>query len=75
MAPGTRVRFRREPLPRSMRERLEATCDMHDVAIAQLVARTRREHPDITDEELQATVAAWLAGGDPGWGRPVKLPR
>jgi hypothetical protein len=58
-----------------MRERFEATCDMHDVAVAQLTARLRRERPDITETELEVEIAAWLTGGDPGWGRPVKLPR
>ena len=58
-----------------MRERLEATCDLHDVAIAQLVARLRRTRPSITDTEIDAEIDAWLQGGDPGWGRPIKLPR
>ena len=68
---STRVRFRAEVPHGTMRERLEATCDLHDVAIAQLVARLRRSKPDITDAEIDA----WLQGGDPGWGRPIKLPR
>jgi hypothetical protein len=50
-------------------ERLRATCDMHDVAIAQLVARLRREHPGITLADIDTAVTAWLAGGDPGPGR------
>lgn len=72
---GTRRRFLRELPPRSMRDRFEATCDMHDVAIAQLVARLRRARPEVTEVEIDAAVADWLRGGDPGWGRVVKLPR
>ncbi len=56
-----------------MYERLVATCDMHDVAIAQLVARLRRTQPGITEVELDAAVTEWLAGGDPGPGRPREL--
>jgi len=70
-----RVRFR-ESVPRGTAEdRLRATCDMHDVAKAQLIARIRRERPSASDEELDAAVTQWLAGGDPGPGRARTLPR
>lgn len=51
-------------------ERLRATCELHEVAIAMLVARARRDQPGITDGEIDEMVRAWLAGGDPGPGRP-----
>ncbi len=56
-------------------ERLAAACDMHDFAIAQLVARIRRERPSVSDAELDAAIDAWLAAGDPGPGCPRKLDR
>jgi hypothetical protein len=70
IAPSHRVRFE-APVPElTPAERLAAACDMHDVAVAQLIARLQRERPGITDAELDDEVNAWLAGGDPGPGRP-----
>ena len=68
--PSHRVRFTAPVRRGTPLERLAATCDMHGVAIAQLVARVRRERPGISEAEVDAAVTAWLAGGDPGPGRP-----
>ena len=67
---GFRVLFE-APAPTSTpAERLRATCELREVAIAQLEARLRREQPDITDAQVREAVREWLAAGDPGWGTP-----
>lgn len=65
-----RVVFQAPPPATSPAERLRAACALHDVAIAQLQARLRRERPDIRDDEVAQEVRRWLAGGDLGPGRP-----
>ncbi|OGQ09134.1 MAG: hypothetical protein A2138_11985 [Deltaproteobacteria bacterium RBG_16_71_12] len=70
MEPAFRVRFEAPPVARTPAERLLATCDLHEVAIAQITARLRRENPAIIASEIDAAVRRWLAGGDPGPGRP-----
>lgn len=74
MEPAFRVRFAAPRPAPTLAERLRATSDLHDVALAQLVARLRRDHPGITDAELDGEVRRWLAGGDPGPGRPRAWP-
>lgn len=65
-----RLVFQAPPPETSASERLRATCALHEVAIAQLKARLKRERPDIRDDELAQEVRRWLAGGDLGPGRP-----
>ena len=73
--PGFRVRFE-APAPTSTpAERLRATCELRDVAIAQLEARLRREQPGISDAAVREAVRQWLAAGDPGWGTPRPMPK
>lgn len=56
-------------------DRLQAALDLTALGEAMLRQRLRREQPDATEAEIEATVAAWYAarpepGDAPGRRRP-----
>lgn len=44
-----------------MAERFQLALDLHDLGERMLRQRLRRKHPQATEAELDAKVAAWLA--------------
>lgn len=59
---------------------LEIVFDLFEVATGMVAARYRREHPDASQEEVDAAVAAWVSSrpGAPDGdapGRVVSWPR
>ncbi len=41
-------------------ERLRVAFDLFEVGVQMTRSRLRREHPDFTDEQIEASVMAWL---------------
>ncbi|KAA0255997.1 MAG: hypothetical protein EDX89_02725 [Acidobacteria bacterium] len=68
------------PLSDSPADRLRLTLELSEVADAMREQRLRREHPGLTEEEIEDEMARWR-GTRPGAeegdapGRPVPWPR
>jgi hypothetical protein len=41
-------------------ERLRVAFDLFEVGVQMTRSRLRREHPDFTDDQIEASVMAWL---------------
>ena len=59
--------------------RLRMAFDLCELGESMRRAQLRREHPDATDEEIEARLVAWLQtrpGAEHGdaWGRPISWP-
>jgi hypothetical protein len=59
--------------------RLRTAFDLCSLGESMRRAQLRREHPDATDEELEALLVAWLetrpgAEHGDGWGRSISWP-
>jgi hypothetical protein len=59
--------------------RLRTALDLCEMAESIRRAQLRREHPNATDEEIEALLATWLetrpgAEHGDGWGRPISWP-
>ena len=67
-------------MPHPAARRLQIACELHDLGVAMMKQRLRREHPDEADAEIQTRLGAWLQErpgaelGD-GVGVPVPWPR
>ncbi|MBI1846678.1 MAG: hypothetical protein HYR86_06875 [Candidatus Rokubacteria bacterium] len=65
--------------PEVLAARLRATFDLCALGESMRQAQLRREHPDATDEEIEALLVAWLQerpGAEHGdsWGPPISWP-
>lgn len=65
--------------PDVMAARLRTAFDLFELGESMRRAQLRREHPDSTDEEIEALLVAWLQtrpGAEHGdsWGRPISWP-
>jgi hypothetical protein len=65
--------------PEVLAARLRTALDLCELGESIRRAQLRREHPDATDEEIEALLVAWLQtrpGAEHGdaWGRPVPWP-
>ena len=63
-----------------MAERLRTAFDLCALGESMRRAQLRREHPDVTDEDVETMLVAWLEtrpGAQHGdaWGRPISWPR
>ena len=60
--------------------RLRLALDLYEAGVAMMKQKFRREHPELSDAEIEARLAAWLVErpgaefGDAS-GRPVPWPR
>ena len=68
-----------DDLPDVMAARLRTALDLCALGESMKVAQLRREHPDATDEAIEAMLVAWLEtrpGAEHGdaWGRPISWP-
>lgn len=60
--------------------RLRLALDLYETGVAMMKQKFRREHPDFSDSEIEARLAAWLLErpgaefGDAS-GRPAPWPR
>jgi len=59
--------------------RLRTAFDLCELGESMRRAQLRREHPDATDEEIEALLVAWLetrpgAEHGYGWGRSISWP-
>jgi hypothetical protein len=59
--------------------RLRITFDLCELGESMRRAQLRREHPNATDDEVEALLATWLqtrpgAEHGDGWGRPISWP-
>jgi len=66
--------------PSDVAARLEMGFELYQLGVDMLRTRLRREHPAMTEAEIDERVNAWLArrpGAESGdaEGRPVELPR
>jgi hypothetical protein len=62
--------------PDVLAARLRAALELSNMGIAIRRAQLRREHPEATDDHIEALVLAWLharPGAEHGdaWGRPI----
>lgn len=65
--------------PDAMAARLRTAFDLCALGESMRRAQLRREHPDATDDEVEAMLVAWLEtrpGAEHGdaWGRPISWP-
>jgi Rv0078B-related antitoxin len=65
--------------PEVLAARLRTALDLCALGESIRRAQLRREHPDVTDDEIEALLAAWLMtrpGAEHGdaWGRPISWP-
>ena len=65
--------------PDALAARLRAALDLCALGESMRLAQLRREHPDATEEQLEAMLVAWLEsrpGAEHGdaWGRPIPWP-
>ena len=65
--------------PEAMAARLRTAFDLCELGESMRRAQLRREHPDATDDEIEALLIAWLEtrpGAEHGdaWGRPITWP-
>ena len=65
--------------PEAMAARLRAALDLCELGESMRRAQLRREHPDASDEEIEALLVAWLQtrpGAEHGdaFGRPITWP-
>ena len=63
----------------ALAERLRTAFDLCEVGESMRRAQLRREHPDATEDEIEARLVAWLRtrpGAEHGdaWGRPIAWP-
>jgi hypothetical protein len=61
-------------------QNLEDALELADLAERMVRARIRREHPNLSERDVEARVLAWLherPGGEPGdvEGRPIEVAR
>ena len=82
MCPGPRgarmdeVMLRRSQDPAAVAARLRSTLDLMAAGMALMRQRIRREHPELTSDEVEARVLGWLrARPADAPGRPVGWPR
>ena len=65
--------------PEAMAARLRTAFDLCELGESMRRAQLWREHPDATDDEIDALLIAWLEtrpGAEHGdaWGRPITWP-
>jgi hypothetical protein len=65
--------------PDVLAARLRTALDLSAMGESMRRAQLRREHPEATDDEIEAMVIAWLEtrpGAEHGdaWGRPISWP-
>ena len=65
--------------PDALAIRLRTAFDLCELGESMRRAQLRREHPDATDEEIEALLVAWLetrpgAEHGDGWGRAISWP-
>jgi Rv0078B-related antitoxin len=65
--------------PDVLAQRLRTAFDLYELGESIRRTQLRREHPDATDEEIEALLVAWLQtrpGAEHGdaWGRPISWP-
>ena len=65
--------------PDTLAIRLRTAFDLCELGESMRRAQRRREHPDATDEEIEALLVAWLetrpgAEHGDGWGRAISSP-
>jgi hypothetical protein len=65
--------------PAVMAARLRTAFELCELAESMRRAQLRREHPDATDDEIEARIVAWFQtrpGAEHGdsWGRPIAWP-
>jgi hypothetical protein len=63
----------------ALARRLRTALDLCSLGESMRRAQLRREHPDATDEDIEALLVAWLetrpgAERGDGWGRPISWP-
>jgi hypothetical protein len=68
------------PEERGLADRLRAACALHDLSLALMRQRFRREFPTESAAEIEGRLLAWRLYRDDaphgdGVGRPVRLPR
>jgi hypothetical protein len=65
--------------PEALAMRLRTALDLCELGESIRLAQLRRDHPEATDEEIEALLVAWLetrpgAEQGDGWGRPISWP-
>jgi hypothetical protein len=68
-----------EDRPEVLAARLRTALDLCALGESMRRAQLRREHPEATDEDIEASLVAWLhtrPGAEQGdsWGRPISWP-